>query len=660
LLRRLSVFAGGWILSAAEIVCADDDLPAMDVLDVLDRLVTSSLVVVDETCFRLLETIRQYAAARLRDAGEVDATMERLNGWVSTLAHDLGPRVLTADASHVFVMLDREIDNIRAVCTWLKDHERFNELAGLCDALSWWSIEHRDPADALAWVTAVLDHEPRVADPPFARLLALRAMLHGAAGRPAAAGEDLLMAARDVERADPLTRYTYHYASVFASAGNPRTCLTHARQLHELVDATVEHLTRSHDGRRTEQVRGWLRASAAMTESFGYLMLDDLENWRAAIATMDQALQGSASSQALLWAGVHRASFGLHAADYVMGTAGVDLVRRLSPDFGDDYSFNIARAIGCLIGLETGVDTADLGRLDELIVGSRADGHPVATNQLMMARLAQLGSSGEFSRAIELAAGLHEQATASGQRYAEQLLALELAGLYESSADLDAAAHWLQTARAVELDPINHRVAGLLDLREASLALCSGDLDRADDLTHAAATTQVSHGFRRELVGTFELFACLAGSNERWTEVARFHGAAERLRDELGYRFRPAPGRGYVERVVADATNALNRDDYVDMFEQGRGLSGSDAVAYAQRMRGQRGRPSAGWAALTPTEYQVVGLVAEGLTNPQIGERLLMGRETVKSHLASIYRKVSVTSRAALTRRYLERRDRPG
>ena len=57
---------------------------------------------------------------------------------------------------------------------------------------------------------------------------------------------------------------------------------------------------------------------------------------------------------------------------------------------------------------------------------------------------------------------------------------------------------------------------------------------------------------------------------------------------------------------------------------------------------------SHGWASLTPTELQVVDLVAEGLTNPQIAERLFMGRATVKTHLEHVFTKLGVHTRAEL------------
>jgi predicted ATPase len=82
LLSRLSVFPAGWTLEAAEHVCGGDGINENDVLDLLSRLVSKSLVVVDsefagERRYRFLETVRQYARERLAQAGVADRLGER-------------------------------------------------------------------------------------------------------------------------------------------------------------------------------------------------------------------------------------------------------------------------------------------------------------------------------------------------------------------------------------------------------------------------------------------------------------------------------------------------------------------------------------------------------------------------------------------------------
>lgn len=75
----------------------------------------------------------------------------------------------------------------------------------------------------------------------------------------------------------------------------------------------------------------------------------------------------------------------------------------------------------------------------------------------------------------------------------------------------------------------------------------------------------------------------------------------------------------------------------------------SESVSWVRRARGTRRRPSKGWESLTPTELQIVALVAEGLTNPQVAARMYISRGTVKVHLEHVFQKLEVRSRSELT-----------
>jgi DNA-binding CsgD family transcriptional regulator len=74
-------------------------------------------------------------------------------------------------------------------------------------------------------------------------------------------------------------------------------------------------------------------------------------------------------------------------------------------------------------------------------------------------------------------------------------------------------------------------------------------------------------------------------------------------------------------------------------------------------VRGPRKRPQFGWQSLTPTEHAVAGLVADGLSNPQIGERLFISRRTVQTHLAHVFAKLGISSRAQLAAEVARRRE---
>lgn len=126
-------------------------------------------------------------------------------------------------------------------------------------------------------------------------------------------------------------------------------------------------------------------------------------------------------------------------------------------------------------------------------------------------------------------------------------------------------------------------------------------------------------------------------------EAVRLLAAADRARSELGY---PAPAAD--PNVHMRLHTALGAEAYDAAWADGRTLGLRDAIGYARRARGKRGRPSSGWASLTPTERTVVRLAADGLSNPDIGARLFMSRSTVKAHLSHVYAKLGVSNRTEL------------
>ena len=85
-----------------------------------------------------------------------------------------------------------------------------------------------------------------------------------------------------------------------------------------------------------------------------------------------------------------------------------------------------------------------------------------------------------------------------------------------------------------------------------------------------------------------------------------------------------------------------------DARAEGNALSAAEAISYAQRGRGARGRPASGWESLTPTELDVVRLVSDGLPNKDVAARLFISPRTVQTHLTHVYTKLAVSSRVQL------------
>ena len=122
-LDRLSVFAGGCDLAAAEAVLPGDDLDAADVVDVLGQLVDKSLVVADDdddggVRYRLLETIRQYARERLDASGDPVAVRRRHADHYVALAEAAGPHLRGREHLEWTRVVARDIDNFRAALDW--------------------------------------------------------------------------------------------------------------------------------------------------------------------------------------------------------------------------------------------------------------------------------------------------------------------------------------------------------------------------------------------------------------------------------------------------------------------------------------------------------------------------------------------------------------
>ena len=137
-------------------------------------------------------------------------------------------------------------------------------------------------------------------------------------------------------------------------------------------------------------------------------------------------------------------------------------------------------------------------------------------------------------------------------------------------------------------------------------------------------------------------------------DAVRLFAAAQRARIEIGI-VRVPPEEEHWTAIDARLREALGDEAYEAARRQGAELSVED-LEWARRARGPRKRPPGGWASLTPTESRVVELVAEGLTNPQVAERMFVSPATVKTHLSHVFRKLDVHSRAELSAQAAGRR----
>lgn len=160
LFARLSVFAGGATIDAAELVTGFGDVPAEEVSELLARLVDKSLVVVDTEGagaprFTMLETLREYAAARLDELGDRDETERRHGTWFADLAHRADPELRGAGQREWLPRLDAEVENLRVALERAVSRGDVNTAATIAARTTWYWFLRGRSEEAQRWLTLV-------------------------------------------------------------------------------------------------------------------------------------------------------------------------------------------------------------------------------------------------------------------------------------------------------------------------------------------------------------------------------------------------------------------------------------------------------------------------------------------------------------------------
>ena len=137
LLRRLTVFFGGWTLESAEAVCAGETIDSFAVMDLLSRLVEKSLVLLDTAGrYKFLETIRQYARDKLLESGEIQAIRQRHLMYFLVFTETKGTETLGSNQIAALQQLDEEYENIREAMDWAIETGQMEEATRIGMALA--------------------------------------------------------------------------------------------------------------------------------------------------------------------------------------------------------------------------------------------------------------------------------------------------------------------------------------------------------------------------------------------------------------------------------------------------------------------------------------------------------------------------------------------
>jgi predicted ATPase/DNA-binding CsgD family transcriptional regulator len=178
---------------------------------------------------------------------------------------------------------------------------------------------------------------------------------------------------------------------------------------------------------------------------------------------------------------------------------------------------------------------------------------------------------------------------------------------------------------------------------------------RRGDHEQAQASCERALALASKLNDRWLVSSCLEGMGRIAVAAGRLKlgvqllSAAERARRDTGTQWTPFVRSDY-EQAVESARGALGEDEFTRIWATGQSLTPDRAVLAADAARPEpRARDE-----LTARELEVLKLVAEGLSDAEVSERLVVSRRTVHSHLRSIYRKLDVNSRSAATRYVIE------
>jgi predicted ATPase/class 3 adenylate cyclase/DNA-binding CsgD family transcriptional regulator len=634
LFSRLSVFRGGFDLDAAQIVASDGDIKTHQVFDQLSLLVDKSLVVAENTTgqtrYRLLETVRQYALEKLRRCGEADVVRTRHRDHYTTMA-GLIDSPAQGDYERRIEQAECNFDNLRAAYTWSRENGDNRLALQLASSLQPVWLGRGRIREGFEWFDAILTadtrHDPEVTPAVRARALADRAELDTAPGGGESANEayEALAIAREVDDPALLARVLTACGAINGyKIETARPYFAEAAELAREVGDTwrlsrilgwqahaafiagdpVAVCTAAEEGRDFADAVGdrpWAR-QCRWCLGLGQMIYGDLA--RAAAQFRAVAAEAEAAHDLMYMAmALHSLANVLAFEGDVSGARAAAISSiEAAAEFGD-WRMGLAYMGLSVVALAAG-DAA--GAEDAIVAGwprIQSTHQPAANFTACMADAA-------------LARGDHAEA----RRWADEAVSAT-AGYHLSKA---------------------------LTIR-ARIAIAEGGLEEADRDAHDALACAAQVEAYRGTPDTLECLARLAGEVGSHREAARLFGAAQAIRQRNGeVRFQIY--QPDYETSVGMLRNVMGGKDFKRAWAEGAALSTREAIAYVQRGRGQRKRPTTGWASLTPTELNVVRLASEGLTNKDIARRLLVSPRTVQTHLTHVYTKLSVTTRLQLAR----------
>jgi predicted ATPase/class 3 adenylate cyclase/DNA-binding CsgD family transcriptional regulator len=631
LLRRLAVFMGGFDLDAAQAVGGSTDVERYQLLDQISLLVDKSLVVAEDVQgamrYGLLETVRQYALEKLGESGEADEVRTRHRDYFTATAVRL-ESTLQPGYQRLLEWAAIEIDNLRAAFEWSRENADIEAALRLVSSLEQFWYRRGRMREGLAAFDAILDGmngDSDIAPAVWVRAIADQRFLAGSLATPASPeqAQEALAIARQLDDAALAVR---------ALIACGMTAFYDASLAQRFFGEAIEAARACGELWQICQIRNMQAIAACFAGDF-IAAREAAEEGRD---VADARGETYFSQHCRIWLGVALGQQGnLAAAVNEIGSLSSDAEAAADP------TSTIFRLV-CL-----GVGRAHQGE----IVAAQA-----AAKSAQEVAVAMGGLYAETVYAVFAAAALAAGDSAAAMQACETSWrhTIPIREIYVRSfnpmAEAALACGDLVTARgwadeAVAVAPGAHRMVALM--ARAYVEIAQGEPEQAERDAHdALAVATETRGYLR-LPDTLECLARLSADSGNHQHAARLLGAAQGIRQRAGQVRFAIYDAGH-DAVVGIVRDALGGQEFDAAWAEGAALSTEEAIAYAQRGRGERKRPSSGWASLTPTELDVVWLVHEGLSNRHIAARLFVSPRTVQTHLTHVYTKLNLTSRVQL------------
>lgn len=631
LLDRLSVFASGFTLAAAEAVSAGDEVDQDAVFGLLASLVEKSLVqaVPRADRFRLHETMRAFAASALDTAGSSAAVRDRHLAYFTELAKSIGPKYWTNDLVGSLPRLEADLANVRAALDWAVRSEQFDEGAELMGSVGAFFFTRSLRAEALdrcrEFLAATLTPQRR----GEVLLWAARCSCDLDSAASLQLAEELTALGRALKD-EAIVALGLSSEVQVHSLGEPRKALALLEEALPLARRLGQHDVLILGLVEKSVAYRWLgRFSEAVTYAEEALREAEEAGW-----VWGAMLARTVLAQVAAWAGQLQ-----RALDQA------EVVARFAEEWSVPFFTVLTEIVRCEVGFnradQTAPEAAERARVAALAIGElfyAACAEGVKGNAMVwcgqvdrgyevlqraLAKLETLGFAGKFEgiEAEFVEAALYRGDMASAKRYF---------ALYFGAADNDD-----KPGSAPRL-----RVA-------ARLARAEGEAHRGHALACDGLAVAFESGALLFAIDLLELVAMTLVDIERPGEAARLLGAAERQREVIGY-VRRVPAGIELAPVVMEMQAALGHEACDQAMCEGRALIFEEAVAYANRGRGSHSRARSGWESLTPSEQRVASLVGDHLTNSEIAKQLFISVPTVKSHLNRAFAKLGVPNREQL------------